>query len=102
MNTTNKNFFPTMEAIREEYSRAEKSFFEQEEEVWNSLSDKDKLNVFCAVVRRICKAELEDNGTYRHALYTVFGFDIDSYGRGMACGYLDLHNSIVLLDKSDG
>lgn len=70
------------------------SHFEREEALWNSLSYNDKLDLFCAVVRRIHQAELVDKGSYRHTLYTVFGFDLDAYCRGMDCGYLNLHNAI--------
>ena len=35
-----------------------------------------------------------DNGTYRYALYNVFGFDPGMYGRGMDCGYMSIHNAI--------
>ena len=107
MNTTNKNFFPSMDVLREEYTKAIETCKMKEEAFWDSLSTAEQLDVFRAVVRRICKAELEDNGTYRHALYGVFKFGPDAYGRGMACGYLDLHNSIQvkddnLLDNLDG
>jgi hypothetical protein len=89
-----KNFVDTLADLSElckegaEFNRA------QEEATWESLSQKEQLDVFCAVVRRIHQAEIIDNGTYRHALYTVFGFDYDSYGRAMDAGYLDLHNAI--------
>lgn len=68
---------------------------EQESEVyWNSLSKEDQLKVFCAVVRRIYKAEVEDQGSYRHALYSVFGFGPESYALAQMSGYLTLHNLI--------
>ena len=65
------------------------------ETFWNNLSYEDQCNAFHAVVKRICKAEIEDQGSYRHALYGVFGFDFDMYVRGMNCGYMALHNSIM-------
>ena len=37
---------------------------------------------------------MEDKGSYRYALYEVFGFEADSYIVGMDCGYLDLHNAL--------
>jgi len=61
---------------------------------WDSLSEEDKINAFHSVTKRIVKAELEDQGSYRHALYTVFGFGAESYGVGIDCGYLHLHNSL--------
>lgn len=65
------------------------------EKFWNSLSYEDKLNAFYAVCTRIHKAEIQDKGSYRHALYTVFEFGMDAYALGMDCGYMDIHNSIV-------
>ena len=44
--------------------------------------------------KRIYKAELVDRGSYRDALYDVFGFDMHMYGRGMDCGYMNIHNAI--------
>lgn len=68
---------------------------EQEQEAyWNSLSKHEQLKAFCAVVRRIYKADLEDKGSYRYALYNVFGFGPEAYGQAQLAGYLALHNSI--------
>lgn len=67
----------------------------REEELWNSFSSEQQLDVFCAVMRRVHQAEIVDKGSYRYALYTVFGFDLDSYGRAMDAGYLDIHNAFV-------
>jgi hypothetical protein len=54
---------------------------------------------FSSVVKRIVKGDIKDRGTYRYVLYDVFGFDMDSYGIGMQCGYMDLHNSVVDIDE---
>ena len=67
---------------------------EDEEAYWNSLSKEDQLKAFCAVARRIHQAELIDKGSYRHALYGVFGFGPESYAPAQMAGYLDIHNSI--------
>lgn len=64
------------------------------EEFWNSLSYDDKCNAFHAVVSRLFKGEIVDEGSYRHTLYEVFGFGPDMYSRGMDCGYMTLHNCI--------
>lgn len=61
---------------------------------WNSLSEKEREDAFYAVVKRIHKADIVDNGTYRWALYDVFGFDPGMYMRGMDCGYMAIHNAI--------
>ena len=44
--------------------------------------------------KRIFKADITDNGSYRYALYDVFGFDPGMYMRGMDCGYMGIHNAI--------
>jgi hypothetical protein len=61
---------------------------------WDSLTETEREDAFYAVVKRIHKAELQDKGSYRHALYSVFGFDPGMYMRGMDCGYMALHNAI--------
>lgn len=62
---------------------------------WDSLSYEDKCNAFHAVVSKIYEGELKDKGTYRYILYDIFGFGPDMYVRGMNCGYMALHNSIL-------
>lgn len=69
------------------------------EEYWDGLSYDDKLKVFYSVVKRIVKGEIIENRSYRGVLYDVFGFDMDSYGVGMECGYISLHNSIIPKDE---
>ena len=61
---------------------------------WESLTEKEREDAFYAVIKRVYRAEVEDRGTYRYALYDVFGFDGGMYGRGMDCGYMALHNII--------
>ena len=62
---------------------------------WNSLSYDDKCNAFHAVVSKIFQGEIEVKGSYRYVLYNIFGFGPDMYTRGMDCGYMALHNSIM-------
>jgi len=61
---------------------------------WNSLSKQDQQRAFYSVCKRIYMADVEDKGSYRHALYKVFDFDLDSYGLGMDCKFIDIHNLI--------
>lgn len=61
---------------------------------WNGLSEKEREDAFYAVCKRIWQADGIDNGTYRWALYDVFGFDPGMYMRGMDCGYMAIHNAI--------
>ena len=62
---------------------------------WDSLSYEDKCNAFHAVVSRIYEGEIKVKGSYRYVLYDIFGFGPDMYVRGMDCGYMALHNSIM-------
>ena len=66
---------------------------------WDGLTEKEREDAFYAVVKRIHKAEIKDQGSYRYALYDVFGFDMNMYMSGMNCGFLDLHNSIIDEDQ---
>ena len=74
--------------------------YEQEaEQFWSNLSYEDKLKAFYAVSKRIHKGDVEDKGSYRYVLYEIFGFEMESYGIGMDCGYMDIHNSIRTPDE---
>lgn len=73
----------------------EQDHYEAENEIWwNNLTQQEREDAFYAVVKRIYKAEIQDEGTYRYALYDVFGFDGGMYMQGMDCGYMNLHNAI--------
>ena len=61
---------------------------------WNGLTEEEREDAFYAVCKRIHKAELEQRGSYRYALYDVFGFDPGMYMRGMDCGFMAIHNAI--------
>ena len=89
-----KELNDSLNEISESYEKAMKEIEQRQEEYWNSLSKDDQLKVFCAVVRRIVQAELKDKGSYRWALYDVFGFGPEAYIQGMECGFMALHNSI--------
>jgi len=66
---------------------------------WDSLTEQERQDAFYSVCKRIHKADIKDNGTYRHALYNVFGFDPSMYIRGVECGYMTLHN--ILFDGEE-
>jgi hypothetical protein len=72
---------------REKYSK-------NAEEWWDGLSEDEKIKAFYTVIKRVYQADVIDQGSYRYALYEVFGFDFSSYAIGMDCGYLDIHNLI--------
>lgn len=85
-------FSQVMEESRKQYE-------EENDAWWNGLTEKEREDAFYAVCKRIHKAEIKDQGTYRWALYDVFGFDMNMYTRGMECGFMDLHNSIIDEDQ---
>lgn len=73
----------------------------EEETYWNSLTKEQQLCAFNSVCRRIVKGELEDKGTYRYVLYSVFGFGPESYARAQMAGYLEIHNSIFTSENEE-
>ena len=90
----------------DEYIKASENFSKLYEEArvanekeandfWDSLSYDDKCNAFHAVVSRIYDGDVNQRGSYRYVLYDVFKFSADMYVRGMDCGYMALHNSIM-------
>jgi hypothetical protein len=80
--------------LSQELEKSRKIYEHDNDTWWNGLTEEEREDAFYAVVKRIHKAELQDRGTYRWALYDVFGFDPGMYMRGMDCGYMALHNAI--------
>jgi len=78
---------------------SQKQYEAENDAWWDGLTEEEREDAFYAVVKRICKAEIKDQGSYRYALYDVFGFNAGMYLRGMNCGFLDLHNSIIDEDQ---
>jgi hypothetical protein len=83
-----------LDELRRLRAQQTKRIAQEDYEWWNELSYEDKLRAFRSVCRRIQQADIIERGSYRHALYEVFGFDADSYVDGMDCGYMDIHNFI--------
>ena len=94
MNDNKKELLEGLEELREAQQKAREDYEIMNDAWWNGLSEEDREEAFYAVCKRIHKAELKDRGTYRWALYDVFGFDMGMYGRGMDCGFMALHNAI--------
>ena len=80
--------------LSQEMEKSRKQYAEENDAWWNGLSEQEREDAFFAVVKRIHKAEIKDNGSYRYALYNVFGFDGGMYMKGMDCGYMAIHNAI--------
>lgn len=87
-------FLDKMRELGEVWEKEIEEYEAENENWWNNLSEKEREDAFYAVVKRIYKAEILDQGSYRWALYNVFGFDASMYMKGMECGYMELHNSI--------
>lgn len=81
-------------SILENYDEFERNFAEHRTNFFNCFSKEEQLLVFCEVVSRLNKAELEDRKTIRGVLYDEFGFDADAYEKAQASEFLELHNSI--------
>lgn len=78
------------EKMREGFDRIK----EEQEQYWNTFSKEQQLDLFCCIVRRLVKGELEESGSYRHILYDTFGFGMESYALALDAGFMNLHNSI--------
>jgi hypothetical protein len=85
---------PEMLAAQKAYKEATEQYEKDNEEWWDSLSEEDREKAFYAVCKRIHKADIVKAGSYRYALYQIFGFDMSMYGVGMDAGYMDIHNNI--------
>ena len=76
------------------YKEETEQYSTDNEKWWNELSEEEREKAFYAVCKRIYKSDIEKQGSYRYALYQIFGFDMSMYGVGMDCGYIDIHNTI--------
>lgn len=100
-----EELFQQLDRIRKEIDTARKVYEHDNDTWWEGLTEQEREDAFYAVTKRIYRAEVKEQGTYRYALYDVFGFDSSMYGRGMDCGYLNLHNIIgdgLELDEMKG
>lgn len=85
--------------ISDAFNETMDAYQKEADELWESLPHDDRLKLFCAVVRILSKAELEDNRSYRGVLYSAFGFDEGSYAVAQCAGFLALHNSIFTVEE---
>lgn len=92
--TNKKELLEGLDKLREIQQKAHAEYEAKNDAWWNSLTEEERQDAFYAVIKRMYKAEVVDRGTYRWALYDVFGFDPGMYGRGMDCGYMTLHNML--------
>ena len=80
--------------LSQEMEKSRKQYEAENDAWWEGLTEEEREDAFYAVVKRIYKAEVADKGSYRYALYNVFGFDPGMYMKGMDCGYMAIHNAI--------
>lgn len=66
---------------------------------FDCLSIDDKLDLFCAIVFRLKRSEIDESRSYRGVLYDGFGFGMDSYGRALDAGFAELHNAIYTRER---
>ena len=81
---------PELKALRKAWSAAEKLQNANDDAWWDSLDCDGKSQAFRQITKLMYKAEVLDKGSYRHAIYDVFGLD---YGDGLT-HYMQLHNLI--------
>jgi hypothetical protein len=91
-NENKKSLLESLESISEVFNQAMKEIEQDQETYWNSLTEDQRLAVFCAVVRRIHKALFVEKTSYRGTLYNVFEFGMESYVQAQDAGYIDIHN----------
>ena len=94
MNEEREKALQELSELGQEMEKVARLYEADNDAWWDGLSEKEREDAFYAVVKRIHKAELQDKGTYRWALYDVFGFDGGMYTKGLDCGFMALHNAI--------
>lgn len=76
-----------------------KELEQQQEDYWNSLTAEQQLDLFCCVIRRMVRGELNEGRSYRGVLYDVFNWGPEAYGIAQLAGYIELHNSIFKKER---
>ena len=79
-----------MKAFREAWQASEMKEQAQDQAWWDSLNREERARALRQVAKLMHKAEIRDKGSYRYAMYDIFGTD---YCDGIA-HYMELHNVI--------
>ena len=82
---------PELQALRQVWNESEQTMKAEDQAWWDSLSMEERARAFRQVVGLMYRAEVQERGSYRHAMYDTFNVD---YMDGMSCHYMDLHNLI--------
>lgn len=69
-------------------------FLEESKTLFESLSEEQKIMVFCHLIQNIYESELVEKRTYRGLIYDKLDLGIEAYVRSFDVGLLDLHNMI--------
>ncbi len=94
-----KDLLEGLEELGTLFRESMTTYENESEAFWNSLSEDERLKVFCAVSRRIHRGEIEDRGSYRYVLYNVFGFGPEAYMVAQDAGFLNIHNAIYTAES---
>ena len=81
---------PELKELRKAWSAAERQQHAEDDAWWDSLTMEGRAQSFRQITRLIYKADVEDKGSYRYAMYDIFNLD---YGDGLS-HYMMLHNLI--------
>lgn len=81
---------PELKALRKAWAETEKRQNAEDDAWWDSLNYDDKSQAFRQITKLMHKAEVIDRGSYRSAIYEIFGLE---YGDGLT-HYMQLHNLI--------
>jgi len=92
---TKADLLDSLAAAGNAFNEAMANIEKESEAYWNTLTDQQRLDVFCAVCRRIYEGDIKLKGSYRYVLYDVFGFGPEAYAQAQMSGYLAIHNSFV-------
>ena len=85
---------PEWQEMSNEFTKAADNYQREADDFFKSLPYDDRLKVFCAISKLIYEGEIKDRGTYRHVLYSTFGFGPDAYAAAQHAGFLAIHNAI--------
>jgi hypothetical protein len=94
-----KDLLDGLEELGTLFRESMTTYENESEAFWNSLSEDERLKVFCAVSRRIHRGEIEDRGSFRYVLYDVFGFGPEAYMVAQDAGFLNIHNAIYTAES---
>ena len=92
--TDKSKLLETLSELSEVWQKQSEQYEAENDEWWNSLTEREREDAFYAVVKRIYQGEIKERGSFRYVLYDVFGFGPHMYMMGMECGYMELHNAI--------